>query len=103
MKNKPIVTILSFIALLTNISANGQNTSVAVTTLSNCQTQIVTLVAQYGSPITYNLATNQILTGFYVNYTNYNQPTLLISYGGLDNITNALTVNSATIIFYLRG
>ena len=65
MKNKQIIGFLISIVLLTELCADGQS-SVAVTTLINCQTQILTLTANWssgGSVIaSYNTSTNQIIT-----------------------------------------
>ena len=60
------LTILFAIALsyFVGIAGGEAQSAVAQTTLINCQTQIVTLAAQNndGSPVTYNVNSNQVVT-----------------------------------------
>ena len=110
MKYKQIIGLLISIVLLTELCADGQS-SVAVTSLSNCQTQIVTLTASQlngtGTLASYNLTPNQVVI---LNYQNasiscylasgkvISNPTRPIALTGLTNIS--IYNNSSTSPYY---
>jgi hypothetical protein len=66
MKPFIILTAIVLIHLFGVVNGGAQITSVAATTLSNCQTQVVTLMAYTPGGIaaaaSYNLSTNQVVT-----------------------------------------
>ena len=81
MKHKSTFTLLILITLITNHYADAQTSSIATTTLSNCQTQIVTLSCK-GGIASHSVSSNQIvvfnsamipsLTSVNINYATYN-------------------------------
>jgi hypothetical protein len=83
---KPITRVLPVLLIIffTEFYASGQTVSAAVTTLSSCTTQIVTLTANWttglGHAVTnsYNVSTNQIVT---LNYIGNNNGGSVVSVG----------------------
>lgn len=85
MKTSIVIIILTMIYL----GLKAQPSAIAQTTLSNCQTQIVTLCSQNYTTASLNVSSNQIVTLTSIIDAN---ATALFSFTFFNNVTNTLYI-----------
>lgn len=105
MKNKSFFKLIVLAGLFTLNNSNAQS-SVSVTSLSNCQTQIVTLRTPPSSNVSYNVSTNQIVTlnSYYFGYASpaYIQNNV-ISFTDANGLVFNLYTNGSTLNYTFTG